>query len=302
MPAIPRIDAHQHFWRLAERAGHWPPPELAAIHRDFTPSDYEPLRQAAGIDGTVVVQSMPNEEDTRGLLRLADQHGFILGVVGWADLKAPDAPQRIAALAAHPRLKGLRPMLQDLDDDGWIADRAVDAAARTMCEHRLVFDALVFTRHLAALDAFAARHPGLAIVIDHGAKPPIAIGQMDSWREALARLAARPNVHCKISGLLTEAGDRRSLPALLPWVRVLWTLFGPARLLWGSDWPVLRLAADFGAWLDMSHALFDAIAPSLGDAQRAALFGGNAQRLYRLDAPAAPGKPAAPDGPADPAA
>ncbi|NRF71690.1 amidohydrolase family protein [Aquincola sp. S2] len=282
MSRTPRIDAHQHFWRLADRAGHWPPPALGAIHRDFTPGDFEPLRRAAGIDGTVVVQSMPSEQETRQLLGLPDRHDFILGVVGWVDLKAPEAPQRIAALAAHPKLKGLRPMLQDLDDDAWIADAAVDPSARAMCAHGLVFDALVLTRHLGALDAFAARHPGLAIVIDHGAKPPIARGEIEPWRRALAPLAARPNVHCKVSGLLTEAGEHRSAQALQPYVQALWTLFGAARLLWGSDWPVLRLAADYGAWLDMCELLFSTIAPELGDSQRAALFGGHAQRLYRL--------------------
>lgn len=306
MSRVLRIDAHQHFWLLAERAGDsggcaWPPPELTAIHRDFTPADFEPLRRAAGIDGTVVVQSLPSEQETRQLLGLAERHDFILGVVGWADMKAPDAPQRIAALAAHPKLKGLRPMLQDLDDDAWIADAAVDPAARAMRAHGLVFDALVLTRHLGALETFAARHPGLTIVIDHGAKPPIARGQIEPWRAALAPLAARPNVHCKVSGLLTEAGRHASAQALQPYVQALWTLFGPARLLWGSDWPVLRLAADYGAWFDMCQALLSTLVPAPTDEQRAALFGGHAQRVYRLSGHAGSGRgphAAAPAGPA----
>ena len=284
MSSSPRIDAHQHFWRLADRHGQWPPAQLQAIYRDFLPADFEPLRERAGIDGTVLVQSMPNEDDTRWMLSLADQHPFIWGVVGWVDLKAADAPERIAALARHPRLKGLRPMLQDLPDDDWIADPAVDAAARAMARHALVFDALVLTRHLEALHGFAQRHPGLRIVIDHGAKPPIADGEIEPWRNCIAHLAALPHVACKVSGLLTEAGPRRTAEALRPYVQALWDLFGPERLLWGSDWPVLRLAGDYQAWLDMSHALFEAIDPALPEARRTGLFGGNAMRLYGLAA------------------
>jgi L-fuconolactonase len=277
-----RVDAHQHFWRLADRRGHWPPAELEAIHRDFLPADLEPQRQHAGIDGTVLVQSLPSEDDTHWMLDLADQHRFIWGVVGWTDLKAADAPERIAALAKRPKLKGLRPMLQDLPDDGWIADPAVDAGARAMAQHGLVFDALVLTRHLEALHAFAIRHPGLRIVIDHGAKPPIATGALEPWRSWMAALAALPHVSCKVSGLLTEAGPRRSADALRPYVQTLWDLFGPRRLLWGSDWPVLRLAGDYQAWLEMSQALFATIDPAMSDTDRADLFGANAMRLYGL--------------------
>jgi L-fuconolactonase len=284
MNATPRVDAHQHFWRLAERQGQWPPADLQAIHRDFLPADFDSLREDAGIDGTVLVQSLPSEEDTRWMLSLADRHPFVWGVVGWVDFKALDAPAHIAALAQHPKLKGLRPMLQDLAEDAWIADPAVDPAARAMVHHGLVFDALVLPRHLESLHAFASRHADLRIVIDHGAKPPIASGRIEPWRSEMARLAALPQVVCKVSGLLTEAGERRGVESLLPYVQALWELFGPERLLWGSDWPVLRLAGDYQAWLDMGHALFEAIDPTLSERQRADLFGGNAMRLYGLAA------------------
>lgn len=282
MPSSPRVDAHQHFWRLADRQGHWPPAELEAIYRDFLPADLEPLRQSAGIDGTVLVQTLPSEDDTRWMLELADQHRFIWGVVGWVDLKATDAPERIAALAARSKLRGLRPMLQDLPDDDWIADRAVDAGARAMVQHGLVFDALVLPRHLQALHSFAARHPGLQIVIDHGAKPPIATGELEPWRSRMAMLAALPHVCCKLSGLLTEAGTRRNAEALRPYVQALWQLFGPRRLLWGSDWPVLRLAGNYQDWLGMSQALLATVDPPMSDADRADVFGANAMRLYGL--------------------
>ena len=238
-----RIDAHQHFWRIADRTGQWPPAELAPIYRDFGPNDLEPLLAANGFDGTVLVQTMEREADTAYMLDLAARHAFIKAVVGWTDLKAADASEAIARLAADPKLKGLRPMLQDIADDGWIDDPALAPAIEAMIAHDLAFDALVLPRHLGPLRVFAARYPGLRIVIDHGGKPLIASGAITSWRQAMVRLAALPNVLCKLSGLLTEAGGREP-EAVRPYAETLLELFGPDRLIFGSDWPVLRLAGD----------------------------------------------------------
>jgi L-fuconolactonase len=272
------VDAHQHFWQLADRNGAWPPPELAAIYRDFLPGDLAPLLEAHGVARTVLVQSMPNEDDTRFMLGLAERHPFIGGVVGWVDMKAPDAPARIAALAQDPMLKGLRPMLQDLEDDRWIDDAALAPAVAAMLRHGLSFDALVLPRHLPALLAFAERHPELPIVIDHGAKPLIAQGVMAPWRADIARLAALPQVHCKLSGLVTEAGADWDVGRLRPYVDHLVASFGAQRLIWGSDWPVLNLASDYAGWIAASKALLD----GLDEADRAAVFGLNARRFYRL--------------------
>ena len=280
-----KVDAHQHFWRLADRAGAWPPPELAAIHRDFGPDDLAPLLRESAIDATVLVQSLPSLDDTRRLLALASVTPWVHGVVGWVDMKSPDALDAIATLARDPLLKGLRPMLQDLDDDAWIADPATAPAAEAMVRHRLVFDALVLPRQLPALQTFATRHPALAIVIDHAAKPAIARAELEPWRRDMAQLAALPNVHCKLSGLLTEAGERAQREALQPYVQALWESFGPARLVWGSDWPVLRLAAGYADWLATSEALLGAVTPPATPAARAAVFGGNAVALYRLEGP-----------------
>lgn len=277
-----RIDAHQHFWRLAERAGAWPPPTLAAIHRDFGPQDLAPLLQASGIDGTVLVQSLPSVAETRALLAQARTTTFVRGVVGWVDMKAADAANTVAELARDPLLKGLRPMLQDLADDDWIADPATAPAAEAMARHGLVFDALVLPRHLPALRTFAARHSGLTIVVDHAAKPPIARGEMQPWRDDLARLAALPQVHCKVSGLLTEADDNTRLEDLRPYVQALWASFGPSRLLWGSDWPVLRLAGDYAGWLATTNALLASVQAPATEAERTAVLGANAATLYRL--------------------
>ena len=274
-----RIDAHQHFWRIADRTGQWPPAELAPIYRDFGPNDLEPLLAANGFDGTVLVQTMEREADTAYMLDLAARHAFIKAVVGWADLKAADAPEAIARLAADPKLKGLRPMLQDIADDGWIDDPALAPAIEAMIAHDLAFDALVLPRHLGPLRVFAARYPGLRIVIDHGGKPLIASGAITSWRQAMVRLAALPNVRCKLSGLLTEAGGREP-EAVRPYAETLLELFGPDRLIFGSDWPVLRLAGDYGAWVDQCQE----IVPS---EHHDAVFGGNAVIFYGLEAASA---------------
>ena len=274
-----RIDAHQHFWQLAARAGGWPPPSLAAIYRDFAPEDLAPLLAQHGVAGTVLVQSLPSEDDTRWLLALADRADFIRAVVGWTDLLAPDAPAEIACLASNTKLKGLRPMLQDISDDQWIANPALAPALSAMVEHGLRFDALVLPRHLPALLQCARDYPRLAIVIDHAAKPPIADAAFGRWREDLAQLAALPNVHCKLSGLVTEAKPDWNVGDLRPYVAHVLEVFGAQRVIWGSDWPVVDLAGGYGAWLAASETLLS----HLGQQDRNDIFGLNACRFYGFD-------------------
>lgn len=268
------IDAHQHFWLMKDRKGGWPPAELAAIHRDFLPADLGPEIEAAGVDGTILVQSLPSVEDTRFMLGLAEQNETILGVVGWVDMKAADAPAVIADLAKSPKLKGLRPMLQDIADPDWIDDPALEPAVEAMMAHHLVFDALVLEPHLSALHAFARRHPGLPVVIDHGAKPRIATGHYRDWRHAMLRLAELDNICCKLSGLLTEAGGQTP-EAVRPYVETILELFGPERVIWGSDWPVVNLAGSYATWIEQCREI-------VPEADHEAVFGGNARRFYRL--------------------
>jgi L-fuconolactonase len=274
-----RIDAHQHFWRIADDKRSWPPPSLAALHRDCLPGELAPLLRRHGIARTVLVQSLPIEDDNLFMLDLARRHAFIGGVVGWVDMKGTDAAGRIAALARDPKFKGLRPMLQDTGDDGWIDDAALEPAVHAMFEHGLCFDALVLPRHLPALLRFAERFPGLPIVIDHGAKPGIARGAMEPWRSDMARLAALPSVHCKLSGLVTDAGADWNLARLRPYADSILELFGPQRVLWGSDWPVLNMVSDYAQWSAASESLL----ADCNEAERRAVFGLNAQRFYRLD-------------------
>ncbi|MGK5047562.1 amidohydrolase family protein [Janthinobacterium sp. GB4P2] len=274
-----RIDAHQHFWHLADRVGSWPPAELEAIYRDFLPQDLAPQLAAHGIDGTVLVQSLPSVADTCFLLQLAKVSPFVLGVVGWVDLKAADAAWQIAALAEDTTLKGLRPMLQDIDDERWIDDPTLEPAIAAMLRCDLSFDALVLPRHLPALLSFAQRYPTLRIVIDHAAKPPIASGDYAAWEVDIRRLSALPQVYCKLSGMLTEAGPGWALADLQPYASVVLEAFGPRRVIWGSDWPVVNLASDYAGWIQASACLLD----GLSEREKAQILGLNAIRFYHLD-------------------
>lgn len=271
------IDAHCHVWRIGQNDHEWPTPDLPAIYRDFDLADLARAGEAVGLSGAVLVQSQPSERDTEWLLEIAGQTPLALGVVGWTDIAAPDAPQRIAALAANPRLKGLRPMVQDLADD-WILDPRLEPAIAAMIEADLSFDALVRPRHLPSLLALVRRWPALRVVIDHGAKPDIRAGRLDPWRDQIAALAAEAGIVCKLSGLLTEAGDTPTAQALAPFVAHLLELFGPERLMWGSDWPVLNLAGDYAGW----RAMADSFATALDPSGRRSLFGETARRFYRL--------------------
>ncbi|WP_328286341.1 amidohydrolase family protein [Phreatobacter sp. AB_2022a] len=270
------IDAHHHFWQIARGDYGWLTPALGAIHRDFGPADLRPLTARHGIGATILVQAAPTVAETRFLLSIAAAEPSVAGVVGWADFDAPDAPAAIAELAGNPLLVGLRPMVQDMADDDWLARPDHAPAFEALERHGLVFDALVLPRHLPRLAAVARRHPGLSIVIDHLAKPPIAEGRLDPWRADMAALAALPNVACKLSGMVTEAAAGWTVDHLRPYADHVLAAFGPGRVLWGSDWPVATLAASYDDWVGATEALLAAMPP----AERAAIRGGNAARLY----------------------
>lgn len=273
------VDAHHHLWQLARGDYGWLVPSLAAIYRDFELDDLAPLLAAAGIGTTVLVQAAPTVAETHFLLEEARRsRGLVAGVVGWADLAAPDAVATLAGLARDPLLKSVRPMLQDLDDPEWILRPDVDRALAALPGLGLRFDALVKPRELPALLAMVDRHPRLQVVIDHGGKPPIATGAMAPWDGLIAELSRREQVSCKLSGLVTEADDAWTTADLRPWVDHLLEHFGPSRLIWGSDWPVVNLAGGYRRW---SSATAELIA-SLSAAERAAITGENARRFYRL--------------------
>jgi L-fuconolactonase len=274
------IDAHFHAWRLVRGDYGWLTPALGAIHRDVEVAHWRALAAPLGVRGGLLVQAAPTAAETEFLLGLAAAERDVLGVVGWTDLAAADAAQQVAALALRPGLKGLRPMLQDLADADWILQPQLTPALEAMAAHGLVFDALVRPVHLPRLRALARRHPGLRIVIDHGAKPAIAQGEWQPWAAGMERIAAETDAVCKLSGLLTEAGALAREPQqILPWLRHLLQVFGPQRLLWGSDWPVLELAGAYEHWWHLCREL----TAGLADSEREAIFGGNACRVYRLE-------------------
>jgi L-fuconolactonase len=272
-----RIDSHQHVWRLARGDYGWLTADLGPLYRDFGMDDLAPARAAMGIEGTILVQAADTVAETRWLLEVAEGDARVLGVVGWADLAAGDAPETIAALASAPHLKGLRPMLQDMADERWILAERCAPALVAMERHGLVFDALVRPRHLPAITELAQRHPGLAIVLDHGGKPDPR-GDLAGWRADIAALAACPNVCAKLSGLVTEAGPGWTVETVRPVADALLAAFGPARLLWGSDWPVVLLAGTCEAWWEASLKLLSPLA----EGERAGVLGGNAARVYGL--------------------
>lgn len=272
------VDAHFHCWRLARGDYGWLTPALHPIHRDVTVADWEAVSRPRGVAGGVLVQAAPTEAETDFLLAQAQAHSSVLGVVGSIDWLAADAPRRVEALARRPRLVGLRPMLQDLPDPDWILQPALAPVLDAMAACGLAFDALVKPVHLARVRRLVDRHPGLRIVIDHGAKPDIAAGAWQPWAADMAALARETEVFCKLSGLLTEAGSRTADADLRPYVDHLLACFGPTRLMWGSDWPVLNLAGDYGGWLEQASRLVQ----SLGADEQAQIFGLTAARFYRL--------------------
>jgi L-fuconolactonase len=271
-----RIDAHQHFWRLARGDYGWLTPALEPIHRDFGPAELRPLLLRHDIAASILVQAAPTVAETRFLLDLAANMPQVAGVVGWAPLAAPDAVTQIAALAGDPLLVGLRPMLHDLDDPDWILGEALPPALRAMVRHGLVFDALVRPVHLSRILVLADRYPDLPIIIDHAGKPDLRHDWNVRWAADIAALATRPSVCCKISGLLTEAPPDADAKVLAPVLGHLLQEFGPDRLLWGSDWPVLALAASYDHWV----ALTEALLRPLPEAARTAILGGTAERIY----------------------
>jgi L-fuconolactonase len=286
-----RIDAHQHFWDPSRGDYGWLTPQLTSLYRVYGASDLKPLREAENIGRTVVVQAAPTVEETRYLLDLARVDDSIAGVVGWVPLEAPNASALIAELAREPKFKGVRPMLQDLKDDRWIENPLLAAAIEALITHDLAFDALIFPRHIASIKIFAERFPTLRIVVDHGAKPPIRDGEAgwQAWADGIEELAALPqNLFCKLSGLATEASPGWTLATLKPYVDHLLKNFGPERLMWGSDWPVLNLNGDYAGWFAAARTLTD----HLKDGEKEAVFGGNAQSFYRLEAPGEPTKSA----------
>ena len=288
-----RIDAHQHFWRLARGDYQWLRPELPALAplcRDFLPEHLQATLAEHQVVQTVLVQAADSEAETDFMLELADARAFIGGVVGWVDLSRPESVVTLERWSQRPKFKGVRPMLQDLPEAEWIVHAPHPEVMHSLLRLGLRFDALVQPWHLAPLLSFLRAWPELPVVIDHAAKPQLGEGWnadwARTWERSLAEIASHPQVMCKVSGLLTEAPPQAlaTHASAVATVRPVWEPllqhFGPQRLMWGSDWPVLNLAADYARWVAISESLIRDLSPD----EQAQVWHGSASRFYGLAA------------------
>jgi L-fuconolactonase len=278
-----RIDAHHHFWRYTGAEYGWINEQMRLLRRDFLPVDLQPLLTRAGVAGAIAVQARQTLEETRWLTSLAeDESGsgsWMKGVVGWAPIADPEFPEVLAGLRLNKKLKGLRHLIQDEPDDAFILNEAFNRGIRALRDTGLVYDIVILARHLPPTLGFVDKHPDQSFVLDHCAKPPIVSGELEPWATYIRGLAKRPNVCCKLSGLVTEADWQRWTPTgLEPYWRVVLEAFGPNRLLFGSDWPVSLLASSYQRWVD---TVAEWVKP-LSASEQNAIWAGTASRVYSL--------------------
>ncbi|GAA5029807.1 amidohydrolase family protein [Streptomyces siamensis] len=275
------VDAHHHVWDLSVRDQDWiTGPELRPLRRDFGMSDLAPEARAAGVDRTVLVQTVTVAGETPEFLVLARESELVAGVVGWTDLTRPDVAEELARLRELPGggyLKGIRHQVQGESDPRWLLRPDVRRGLAAVAAAGLVYDLVVLPHQLPACAAAAADHPGLTFVLDHAGKPPIAQGALEPWAASVRALAALPNTVCKLSGLVTEADPADwTVEDLRPYADTVLDAFGPARLMFGSDWPVCTLAATYGQVVDATRELLS----GLDGEETEAVLAGTATRVY----------------------
>lgn len=278
-----RIDSHHHFWNYTPEAYPWIDESMGVLKRDFGPGDLGPVLEELGIGGVVSVQARTEEVENEALLEHAAAHDWILGVVGWIDLAAADSAEKVARFAERKKAVGLREVLQGMPDRAYCLREDFNRGVASLHDFGLVYDLLLYADQLGAATQFVDRHPAQAFVLDHLAKPVIGgPGGVDAeWERAIRALAEREHVSCKLSGMITEV-----IPALEdwdpdllgPWFDVVLEAFGPDRLLFGSDWPVCLLRGEYADWFQCVEFWIG----GLSEAERNAILGGNAARVYGL--------------------
>ncbi|GGA03670.1 amidohydrolase family protein [Dyella caseinilytica] len=275
------VDAHQHYWQPSRGDYDWLADAPALLQRAFLPADMRAERKAAGVTFSILVQAAPSEEETRYLFELAELDPAVIGVVGWVDMEANDVEARIDALIrdGNGLLRGLRPMVQDVADPAWLSQPSLDRAFDCIEGRGLSFDALTSTPQFPALFQRLQRHPHLKVVLDHAGKPAIGAADTALWSDWIDKLSQHPQLHCKLSGLLTLLGKAAGEQLIEPYVAHLFARFGAERLMWGSDWPVLTTHASFSHWLELALELTGRYAPG----SQADVFAANAARFYALD-------------------
>lgn len=276
---MPGIDAHQHFWNYTPEEYGWIDPSMEVLRRDFLPRHLKPEIDQSVVAGVVAVQARESLEETRWLLDLARANPFIRAVVGWVPLTSPDVSDVIGPLLAVGPLRGLRHILQGETDDRYMLRDEFNRGVSALQGFDLAYDILIAERHLPHAIEFVDRHPDQVFIVDHIAKPRIRDGVISPWREQIRALALRPNVYCKLSGLVTEANwTAWTEEQLEPYFDTVLEAFGPDRLMFGSDWPVCLLATSYRAWLEI---VLQWIA-SLSVGERDAILGGTAAKAYRI--------------------
>ena len=275
-----KIDAHHHLWKYSAAEYGWISPEMRAIRRDFLPEDLEELMHHFGIEGTVAVQARQTLEETSWLLGLAEKHSLIRGVVGWVPLtEGASVKRHLERFAGNQKLRGVRHVIHDEADPRYILRDDFNAGVHTLREFRLRYDILIFERHLPAAIEFVDRHPQQIFILDHVAKPRIKDRVLSPWDRNMRELARRQNVYCKLSGMVTEADHERWTPEILqPYIDVALRAFGPRRMMYGSDWPVLLVAGDYARWFG---AVTNTIA-GLSKDEQDRIMGGTAAEAYGI--------------------
>ena len=275
-----KIDAHHHFWKYDPVRYSWMNENMEILKKDYQPADLQVEIEKAEIGGVVSVQADQSLLETDELLDHATENDFIKGVVGWFPLADPAIEEVLAEYADNPWLKGVRHVVQDEPDDRFILGEAFNEGIRKLEEFDLIYDILIYERQLGASIEFVDLHPNLPFVLDHVAKPRIGDGLMEPWKEQMFEMSRRENVTCKLSGMATEAKWAEwTSDQLRPYMEVALDAFGPDRLMFGSDWPVARLAVDYMPWVNLCREFIS----SLSTDEREAIEGGNATRVYRLD-------------------
>jgi L-fuconolactonase len=273
-----RVDAHQHFWRYSAEEYDWIDDSMQTLRRDFLPTDLAPLLAVNGIDASVAVQARQTEEETAWLLELAGANDIIAGVVGWTDLRASGLGERLARYAGHSKLKGFRHVLQGENDAFMLQPEFVEGVA-ALHDHGLRYDILVFERQLASVRTLVDELPPMPLVIDHIAKPDIRNSSYDAWAEHMTAIARHDNVWCKVSGMVTEADWYNwSRQTFERYLALIFDAFGDDRVMFGSDWPVCTVAADYARVFDI---VADFVARKFPRAE-ASVFGGAASAFYGL--------------------
>lgn len=275
-----RIDSHQHFWKFDPSRDSWITDEMSVLRRDFLPYDLRPELTANGFTGSVVVQASQSETETHFLLDLAKHDSSILGVVGWINFMSPDIADRLSYFRQFNKLCGFRHILQAESDDRFMLRDEFLRGVNLLAQFGFTYDILIYPRQLPAAIELVANIPNQTFVLDHIAKPEIAIGKLNPWAAAIRELATSPNVYCKLSGLITEANwNCWKLSDFTPYLDVVFESFGTDRLMFGSDWPVCLVAGSYSAVVNLISSYLEQLPAD----KKAAIFGGNAVRFYGLE-------------------